>query len=88
MIALKEREMQLLSRFRTDARTSLTDMSKQTKIPVSTIFDKLRHYEDNNIIKKHTSLIDFKKLGYDIKTQILITANKEDKEKLYIEYSK
>ena len=41
-----------------------------THIPVSTIFDRLREYE-SEIISKHTTLLDFKKLGFDIKINIL-----------------
>jgi Lrp/AsnC family transcriptional regulator, leucine-responsive regulatory protein len=77
---LKDKEMLLLSHFRNDARISLTKLSKITKIPVSTIFDKLREYKKTNIIRKYTSLIDFKKLGYEIRTQILISASKDSKD--------
>ncbi|MFP4567692.1 MAG: Lrp/AsnC family transcriptional regulator [Candidatus Woesearchaeota archaeon] len=79
---LKEKELLLLSHFRRDARISLTKLSKLTKIPVSTIFDKLKDYETKSLIKKSTAIIDFRKLGYEIRNQILISANKETKEDL------
>lgn len=79
---LKEKEMKMLGFFRNNSRTSLTKLSRLTKMPVSTIFDKLKEYEEKNLIKKHTSLVDFKKLGYDIKTQILITAKKDNRDKV------
>ena len=81
-MAIKERDIKMISHFRNNARQSLTNLSKMTKIPVSTIFDKLKEYEENSLIKKHTSLLDFKKLGYDIRTQILLTAGTEGREKL------
>jgi len=79
---LKEKEMLILSHFRTDARISLTKLSKITKVPVRTIFDKIKEYKKLNIIRKYTSLIDFKKLGYEIGTQILLSAGKDSRESL------
>jgi len=55
---------------RSNARENLTKLSRMTHIPVSTIFDRLREYE-SEIISKHTTLLDFKKLGFDIKINIL-----------------
>ena len=49
-------------------------MSKRLKIPISTIYDKLKKY-DGNIIKKHTAILDFEKLGFGIKVmqQLVLT---------------
>ncbi len=79
---LKEKEILILGHFRNDARISLTRLSKMTKVPVSTIFDKIKEYKRTNLIKKYTSLIDFKKLGYEIRTQMLVSANKDSREEL------
>lgn len=79
---LKEKEILILSYFRNDARISLTKLSKLTRVPVSTIFDKIREYKRTNIIKKYTSLIDFKKLGYEIRIQILLSAGKDNRDVL------
>ncbi len=80
---MQEKEILLISKFRENSRTSLTKLSRQTKIPVSTLFDKIKEYEKNKLIRKHTALIDFKQLGYHVKTQILLTAKKERKEELH-----
>lgn len=49
---------------------------------MSTIFDKLKVYE-GNVIKKHTSILDFNILGYDVRVQLMIKVKKELKEDLY-----
>lgn len=49
---------------------------------MSTIFDKLKGYE-GNVIKKHTSILDFNILGYDVRVQLMIKVKKELKEDLY-----
>ena len=80
---MQEKEIMLLSRFRENSRTSLTKLSRLTKRPVSTLFDKIKEYEKTRLIKKHTALLDFKRLGYSIRTQILITAKKDRKKETH-----
>ncbi|MFH1505773.1 MAG: Lrp/AsnC family transcriptional regulator [archaeon] len=75
----KQKELLLMSHFRSNARESLTRLSKKTHIPVSTIFDKLKEFE-NSVISKHTSLIDFRKLGFDLKVHMMFKVNKENRE--------
>ncbi len=61
----------LLSIFRKSARKNLTKISRATGIPVSTIHEKLKRYEQD-IIKKHTALIDFSKLGFDLRVNLIL----------------
>jgi DNA-binding Lrp family transcriptional regulator len=79
---MKEKDLAVLTYFRTNSRTSLTKLSRDTKVPVSTIYDRLKEYEKSNLIKKHTSLIDFKMLGFNVRSQILICADKLRKDEL------
>jgi len=78
---IKKRDLKILTHLRVNARQKLTDISKNTGIPVSTIFDRIRHNE-NSVIKKHTSLLDFSKLGYQTRVNILLKTKKEQREKL------
>ena len=78
---MNKKDLKILSELRQNARMSLTKMSKKTQIPVSTIFDRLK-LNEKNIIIKHTSLLDFNKLGYNTRANITIKVNKEDKETL------
>lgn len=79
---MKEKDLKVLSFFRNNARTSLTKLSKQTRVPVSTIFDRLKDFESSKIISKHTSIVDFKLIGYNIRTQILLKVDKTNKEEV------
>lgn len=78
---LKQKELLILSLLRQNSRLSLTKMSKKINIPISTIFDKLKLHE-KDMITRYTSLIDFSKLGFHTKAQIIIKAEKNDKEQL------
>ncbi|MBR9675631.1 Lrp/AsnC family transcriptional regulator [Candidatus Woesearchaeota archaeon] len=78
---MKEKDMKIINHLRRDARMPLTKMSRKTQIPVSTIFDKLKIFEEDLIIK-HTTLIDFSKLGYYTRANIAFRVDREDKELL------
>jgi len=78
---MNQKDLKIISYLRQDARMPLTTMSKKTSIPVSTIFDRLRVNEQNLIIK-HTSLLDFTKLGYFTRANINFKVAREDKEAL------
>src|SRR3989344_2795670 len=76
---LKEKDLIILSHLRNNARKSLALISRETEIPVSTLFCKIRKLE-NNVITKHTSIIDFNKLGYPIRVNFAVKSR--DKKKL------
>lgn len=78
---LKQKELLIIASLRKNSRQSLTDMSKATNIPISTILHKLKIHE-KTIIKKHTSVVDFPQLGFNTRATIVIRAGKKDKEAL------
>ena len=60
---LTKRDFNLLTALRKNSRLTLTQMSKETKIPISTLYDRLK-MQTGKTITKHTSILDFTKLGY------------------------
>jgi DNA-binding Lrp family transcriptional regulator len=74
---MSEKDLLLLKHFRTDGRQSLTRISKKTRIPISTIYDKLKAYE-KSIILKHTTLLDFRQLGFEIRLRLFIAAEQKE----------
>ena len=76
---MNNKDLKILSYLRNDARIPLTKMSKKTQIPVSTIFDKIKVFEEKVIIR-HTTLIDFQKLGYSLRANISLKVERNDKE--------
>lgn len=75
---LHENELRLLGFFRRNARLALTKISRQTGVPVSTIFDKLRKYE-GGIIQRHVALLDFQKLGYTTRANVFVKTQPENR---------
>ena len=76
---LNQKEMLILASLRNNARESLTKLSRKTSIPVSTLYDKIKIYE-NNLITRNTCLLDFSKLGFNTRVTILLKIKKEHKE--------
>ncbi|MDD5331266.1 MAG: Lrp/AsnC family transcriptional regulator [Candidatus Nanoarchaeia archaeon] len=75
------KEMLILSRLRQDARESLTKMSKITRIPVSTIYDRLQSCQ-KDLITKHTSLLNFGKLGFNARVNIMLKVQREKRDEI------
>jgi DNA-binding Lrp family transcriptional regulator len=60
---------------RKSSRETLTGTSKVTRIPVSSIFDRVRRLESIDVISKHTSLLDIEKIGLKMGVILLIKGN-------------
>ena len=78
---MNQKDIKIIANLRQNARMPLTRMSRKTQIPVSTIFDRLK-LNENQLIIKHTSLLDFNKLGYNTRANITLRVDREDKQAL------
>jgi len=78
---IKNSDLKLISYLRKNSRQTLTEISKKTRIPISTLYDKLKTHEQS-VILKHTTLLDFAKLGFNCRANILLKAGKDEREKL------
>ena len=79
---MKQTDLLIISCLRRDARMRLTDMSKSTRIPVSTIFDRMRTLE-GDVIKKNTALVSFERLGFHARAVITLKVGNKHREQLY-----
>jgi DNA-binding Lrp family transcriptional regulator len=75
---MKRKDLLILSCLRQHGRESLTNISKETKVPISTIFEKLR-YQYSPIIKRSTLLIDFSQLGFLTVAHVAFRLEKGDR---------
>jgi len=73
----------LIRHLRRDARKSLSEVSRETGIPVTTLHDTLRRHEQRGIIKKHTSILDYHKLGYFARAHIVVRTEPHDRAKVF-----
>lgn len=79
---MKISDLLIVSYLRQDARMKLTDLSRAIRIPVSTLFDKIRIYE-GSLIRKNTALVRFERFGYQAKAMVVFSARKKDRQKLF-----
>jgi DNA-binding Lrp family transcriptional regulator len=78
----KESDLIIISHLRQDARISLTRMSRQTRIPVSTIFDKLKFFKETGLIRKNTSIVSFDRFGFNAKAFLFLSTSREKRNEL------
>lgn len=77
----KQKDLILFSLLRKNSRMSLVELGRQTQTPVSTVYQKLRE-SFRTVIKKHTVVLDFAKLGYGVRVHFFLKAPGNTKEKL------
>lgn len=78
---VQKKDLQIISNLRADSRQTLTSISKKTKIPISTIYDRLKA-NNGNLIKRHTCLIDFNKIGFTTRAKVLIKVDRAVREEV------
>lgn len=76
---MNQKDLLILSHLRKDARMTLTNMSKATNVPISTIYDRIK-MQENGLIKKHTTLIDFGKMGYNTRANVTLKVERENRD--------
>ena len=81
MVPLNKKDLLLISKLRENSRIKLTSLSKETSVPISTIFDRLKDFNKKEI-QKFSCIVDFSKLGFPIKTKILVKVNSHERDKL------
>ncbi|MFT4312337.1 MAG: Lrp/AsnC family transcriptional regulator [Candidatus Woesearchaeota archaeon] len=75
------KELQILSQFRKNARENLTTASRNIRVPISTIHERLKKYE-GSVIFRHTTLIDFSKIGFSLRLQLMLKIASKDRERV------
>ncbi len=81
MLKLDRKDFTIMSHLRRNSRSSITEMSKKTHIPISTIYERIKRSQED-IIKKNTCLIDFAKLGFTTRAKIVLKAELKSRQEL------
>ncbi|MBU1111140.1 MAG: Lrp/AsnC family transcriptional regulator [archaeon] len=81
---MNDKEREIISELRKDARTSLASISHQINMPVSTVYDKINRFSKNGIIKRYIAIVDFSKLGYNYHAKLAVKVNRTHKEDLLL----
>lgn len=73
---ISKRELSLISHLRQDGRITLTDLSRQSGLPISTVYEKLKSLKAEGLVRT-TALIDFAKLGFSVRVMIAMKVERE-----------
>ncbi|MCI4434294.1 MAG: Lrp/AsnC family transcriptional regulator [Thermoplasmata archaeon] len=65
-IKLDEIDLKILDILKTDARSSLEEISKNVGISKSTVHYRIKRMIDKGVIEKFSTKLNYKALGYDI----------------------
>lgn len=76
---LSQKEVSVLNQLRRNSRCKLTDLAQHLEIPVTTLYGRLRSWE-KKLIRKHTCLIDFSRLGYGKSVYFVLKAKERKAE--------
>ena len=68
---IDQKDLKILEFLRKNARETLTNISRTTGVPISSIFDRLKRLEQIGIIRRHTTLLDTDKIGFKVRAFLL-----------------
>jgi len=68
------KNLRIVSHLRKDCRSRLTELSKSTGIPISTVFLKLKELQ-NSYIDRFTCTLNYEQLGFNIIVNILFSVH-------------
>ncbi|MFQ5475182.1 MAG: Lrp/AsnC family transcriptional regulator [Candidatus Nanoarchaeia archaeon] len=75
------KELQIITQLRKDARMHITKMSKNTRIPISTIYDRIKNNKCR-LMTRNVTLVDFTRLGFSCRVSIILRLKKKQKQEL------
>lgn len=76
---MNEKERQIISELRKDGRTSLSSISQNVHMPISTVYDKINRFHREEVIKKYAVLVNFSKLDFHHQAQLVIKVAKPNR---------
>ncbi len=81
-MAINEKQLRIFCELRKDSRKTLAEISKTTKLPISTVFEHLRRFE-KNLKPRYTVLLDYNKLRM-IRANFVIRCSKKQETKDFL----
>ncbi len=79
---IKKKDIHILMHLRKNARKKITKIAEEVKMPVTTVYDKVKNHLKKGTIKGCITLLEFSKLGMQTRMQFIIKVKKELKKEL------
>lgn len=62
IMKLSDKDVKLLEILQKDCKRSLKDIAREIKSPVTTVYDRVKRFEKEGLVKKYVAVLDDKKL--------------------------
>ncbi len=72
---LDQKDMKILKELKNNSKLSAREISKRTRIAVTTVFNRIKKLEKSKIIKGYTTVIDEDKIGRNVTAYVMITVD-------------
>ena len=79
---LTEKDLEILNQLEKNCKQSLKTLSKKLRIPMTTIYEKIKKMEREGIIRAYTAIVNYDKLGFHFPALIELTVETEDQQKV------
>ena len=70
-ISLDSLDWNILQALQENAKQTYTEIGRRFGVAHSTVYDRIRRMEENGVIKKYTTVVDFEKIGVKYITAIM-----------------
>ncbi len=70
-----QKDIKILKELKNNSKLSAREISKKTRIAVTTIFNRIKKMERSKIIKGYTAIVDDGKLGRNVVAYIMVTVD-------------
>jgi len=74
---LDEKDLRVLKILKEHANLTTSQISKKTRIPITTVHNRIRKLKRDGVIKNYTLNVDFDKLGKPLKAFIMMTVEQK-----------
>lgn len=76
-IKIDDLDRLILAELESNSRKSFRDIAGKLKVSVGTIVNRVKNLEENGVIKEYTTILDSKKLGYEVAiVEIVVSSGK------------
>src|SRR5437763_1929969 len=75
---MRRKDLALLAELRADSRRSLTEMSMNTGMPLSTVYRRLERIGER-FVERYVAMADFGSAGFNVRALFFIRANNKKK---------
>ena len=70
-----QKDIRILKELKNNSRLSARGISEKTRIPITTVFNRIKRMEKSGVIRGYTAVLDEDKLGKHIAAYIMITVD-------------